>query len=98
MYEGGTHIVGVGENLDDEDLSAFFQHLNYTEEMGVLYEEMLGHWEAAGGTLFNAFVDVARSSKWGSWGALRHLNDTTARYDALMAFNRAYPRPREGAE
>lgn len=93
MYEGGTHIVGVGENLDDEDLSAFFQHLNYTEEMGVLYEEMLGHWEAAGGTLFNAFVDVARSSKWGSWGALRHLNDTTARYDALMAFNKAYPRP-----
>ncbi len=92
MYEGGTHIVGVGENVDDEELSAFFQHLNYADGMGVLYQELLASWERAGGSLFNAFVDVARPNKWGSWGALRHLNDATARYDALMAFNAAHPR------
>ena len=93
MYEGGTHIVGIGENLNDEDLSAFFQHLNYTEGMGDLYATLLRDWEEAGGSLFNAFVDVSRSGKWGSWGALRHLNDTSARYDALMVFNDAHPRP-----
>jgi hypothetical protein len=95
MYEGGSHIVGVGENAQDEELSKFFQHLNYTDEMGELYKELLDSWERAGGTLFNAFVDVARSSKWGSWGALRHLNDASARYDALMEFNEANPRPWE---
>ncbi|NUH66357.1 hypothetical protein HTT03_13790 [Sulfitobacter sp. S0837] len=94
MYEGGSHVVGVGESLDDEELAAFFQHLNYTDGMGVLYRELLETWVAAGGTLFNAYVDVAGPSKWGSWGALRHLNDTTARYEALMAFNAAYPRSR----
>ncbi|WP_243265839.1 hypothetical protein [Sulfitobacter sp. DSM 110093] len=92
MYEGGTHIVGIGENVDDEDLSEFFQQLNYSDGMGELYGELLNNWEAAGGSLFNAFVDVGRSSKWGSWGALRHLNDKTARYEQLMAFNKAHPR------
>ena len=61
---------------------------NYSDGMG----ELLSSWEAAGGSLFNSFVDVGRSSKWGSWGALRHLNDKTARYEQLMAFNKAHPR------
>ncbi len=93
MYEGGTHIVGVGENVHDEELSEFFQHLNYSDGMGDLYGELLESWEEAGGSLFNAFVDVGRSSKWGSWGSLRHLNDENARYDELMEFNEEHPRP-----
>lgn len=86
MYEGGTHIVGHGALVDDEDLTAFFVHLNYTEEMGRLYEILLKGWKANGGQLFNAFVDVAMPSKWGSWGALRHLGDSNPRWDALVNF------------
>jgi hypothetical protein len=93
MYEGGTHVVGVGENVHDEELSEFFQHLNHSDGMGDLYGELLDSWEESGGTLFNAFVDVGRSSKWGSWGSLRHLNDETARFDELKAFNDTHPRP-----
>ena len=48
-------------------------------------------WRAAGGTLFNAFVDVAAPSRWGSWGALRHLDDDTPRWQALRAFNAENP-------
>ncbi|PZQ51491.1 MAG: hypothetical protein DI556_04850 [Rhodovulum sulfidophilum] len=91
MYEGGTHVVGTGPAADDTALTDFLIGLNYSEAMGRLYDELLDGWRAAGGTLFNAFVDVAGPSKWGSWGALRHLDDATPRWDALMEFNASHP-------
>lgn len=91
MYEGGTHVVGVGRHVEDDDLTAFFTHLNYTEEMGALYDTLLQGWKDGGGTLFNAFVDAAAPSRWGSWGALRHLDDDNPRWRALQRFNRTVP-------
>lgn len=87
MYEGGTHVVGLENWVDDPELTSFFIHLNYTPEMGRLYEKLLEGWKNAGGTVFNAFVDVVAPTKWGSWGALRHLSDANPRFDALAAFN-----------
>ncbi|EPX82428.1 hypothetical protein [Salipiger mucosus] len=91
MYEGGTHVVGHGTRLEDERLTAFFETLNYSPEMAKLYESLLTGWVAAGGTLFNAFVDVSGATKWGSWGALRHLDDANPRWDMLMAYNASAP-------
>ncbi len=91
MYEGGTHVVGLGGWVDDPELTPFFIHLNYTAEMGAMYQTLLEGWKDAGGTLFNAFVDVSAPSKWGSWGALRHLTDENPRWDALAAFNEGTP-------
>lgn len=85
MYEGGSHIVGIGAQVDDARLTAFFQHLNYTPQMGTLYTALLEGWAQAGGTLFNAYADVYVPTKWGSWGALRHLDDRNPRWDALVA-------------
>ncbi|MCH2249375.1 MAG: calcium-binding protein [Cognatishimia sp.] len=87
MYEGGTHVVGHGDWVNDKKLTAFFEVLNYSPEMGALYQEVIAEWTKAGGKLFNAFVDVAPTSKWGSWGALRSLNDNNARFEALLAYN-----------
>ena len=87
MYEGGSHIVGLGEQVDDTELTAFFHHLNYAPEMGVLYAQLLENWRDVGGQLFNAYSDVYAPTKWGSWGALRHLDDTNPRFDALVRFN-----------
>lgn len=87
MYEGGTHVAGHGAQVNDERLTAFFTAFNYTPEMARLYELLLAGWVDAGGTLFNAFVDVAPATQWGSWGALRHLDDANPRWDMLMAFN-----------
>jgi hypothetical protein len=84
MYEGGTHIVGLGAQVDDERLAKFFQHFNYTPEMGVLYTGLLKGWAASGGRLFNAYADIYVPTKWGSWGALRHLDDSNPRWDALV--------------
>ena len=93
MYEGGTHVVGVGSWVNNDLLTEFFTHLNYSAGMGQLYTELLAGWEAAGGTLFNVFVDVSEPSQWGSWGSLRHLQDSTARHDAVVAFMDSHPAP-----
>ena len=85
MYEGGSHIVGIGAQVDDTRLTDFFQHFNYTPQMGVLYTALLEGWAEAGGTLFNAYADIYVPTKWGSWGALRHLDDDNPRWDALVA-------------
>lgn len=85
MYEGGTHVTAP--DIDDPELAAFIQDFNYTPEMAALYETLLAGWRAAGGTLFNAFVDISKPSRWGSWGALRHPWDENPRWDVLMAYN-----------
>lgn len=93
MYEGGTHVVGIGQWVNNDLLTEFFTYLNYSEGMGQLYTELLAGWEAAGGTLFNAFVDVSEPNQWGSWGSLRHLEDSTARHDAVVEFMQSHPAP-----
>lgn len=87
MYEGGTHIVGIGHVVDDDEITAFFVALNYSEQMGELYRDLMEGWKTAGGTVFNIYIDVAGPGAWGSWGALRHLNDTNPRWEAIAAFN-----------
>jgi hypothetical protein len=91
MYEGGTHLVGHGSRVNDERLTQFLVKFSYTPEMAKLYEGLLAGWVAAGGVLFNAFVDVAPPTMWGSWGALRHLDDQNPRWDMLMAYNASGP-------
>ena len=93
MYEGGTHVVGIGTQTEDENLTEFFAHLNYTEQMGALYRDLLAGWYRAGGDLFNAYYDVGRPGRSGSWGALRHLDDHNPRWEALVTFDPAMHRP-----
>ena len=83
MYEGGTHVVGFGAQMEDAELTTFFSQLNYTPEMGALYGELLAGWSLISDQPFNAFVDVYSPGKWGSWGALRHLGDDSPRGHAL---------------
>ena len=87
MYEGGTHVAAHGSQMEDERITAFFTQFNYSAEMAAIYETLLKGWEAAGGRMFNAFVDVSLPTKWGSWGALRTLTDANPRFDALMAYS-----------
>ncbi|MGH1577977.1 calcium-binding protein [Planktotalea sp.] len=91
MYEGGTHVAVSGEWSANETLIEFFKEFNYSQQMADLYTDILKGWKEANGTLFNAFVDVAKPSQYGSWGALRHLEDENLRWDALMSFNAQTP-------
>lgn len=85
MYEGGTHVVGIGPMVDDEEITDFFIYLNYTPEMAELYHELISGWYDLGADLFNIFVDVGVPGKWGSWGGLRFLSDSNPRWDAIIA-------------
>ena len=91
MYEGGTHAAATGELHQDERLVAFLIAFNYSEQMGTLYDEALAAWARFTDSPFNAFVDVAPPSQWGSWGALRHLNDDNPRWRALKKHHSGQP-------
>ncbi|MFX0541882.1 hypothetical protein ACEWPM_009125 [Roseovarius sp. S4756] len=86
MYEGGTHVVGTGLQMEAETLTDFFTHLNYTPEMGRLYENLIAGWKNLGVGLFTPYSDVLVPTKSGSWGHLRHLGDDNPRWRALLQF------------
>ncbi|UXX83518.1 hypothetical protein [Roseovarius pelagicus] len=83
MYEGGTHVVGIGSQVEDIALTAFFTHLNYTPQMGALYDTLLAGWFDLTGGIFSHYADMQAPGKWGSWGALRYPGDTNPRWDAI---------------
>ncbi|MEI4262290.1 hypothetical protein [Roseovarius sp. D0-M9] len=83
MYEGGTHVVGLGPQVDDDALTDFFVHLNYSAEMGALYADLLDSWAALDAGPFNQFNDVSAPGKWGSWGAMRWPDDRNPRWRAV---------------
>ncbi len=87
MYEGGSHVAGHGLQSLDDRLTAFYTAYNYGPEMAALYADLLTDWTALGAGPFNAFVDVAAPTQFGSWGALRHLDDSNPRWSTLMAWN-----------
>lgn len=86
-YEGGTHIVGNGPAMQEEAITGFLTGYSYSSEMASLYDDLLAGWNELGGTLFMHYLDVASPSRFGSWGALRHLDDSNPRWDALMRAN-----------
>jgi len=91
-YEGGTHIVGLGDAVNNEQLTKFLIELNKRPEMYEIYTTLLNAWKEKGGSLFNHFVDVGLPGKWGSWGALESLNQSSSpRYNALIDFIKKNP-------
>ncbi|MFN3953853.1 MAG: hypothetical protein ACK4LQ_05315 [Pararhodobacter sp.] len=84
MYEGGTHVVVEPAQHDNAELVAFFAALNYSAEMGALYRALIEGWNALTPAPFNAYSDIYAPTIWGSWGALRHLDDANPRWQALM--------------
>lgn len=83
VYEGGQSLVSP----NSEKLTEFFIKLNRRPEMYGFYQQLLNDWKAVGGTLFMNFSDIGKPSKWGSWGVLEHVDQTSSpRYDALIDF------------
>ncbi|MES2143727.1 MAG: hypothetical protein V4516_05075, partial [Pseudomonadota bacterium] len=83
MYEGGTHIVGLDAALDDPLLTEFFTAFNYSPQVAEMYREIMKAWADVSDAPYNQYVDVTNPTKWGSWGAMRHLGDSNPRWDAL---------------
>lgn len=89
VYEGGSHVVGIGSVVNNKKLTDFFIELHRKPEFYDLYKEVLNSWKSVGGqrTLFMNFQDIGHASKWGSWGALESVTqEGSPRYNALIDF------------
>ena len=68
-YEGGQHLVGLGNAVNDDELTALLTSSNRTPELRGLYKDYLDTWHAASeGGIMLAFSHIGGYSKWGSWG------------------------------
>ncbi len=88
-YEGGQHMVGVGEDANNETVTNKIIAANRDPRMKDLYLEMFAVWELNGGSLFTVFNNIAIPSKWGSWGILEYQNqpiEDAPKYDAIRQY------------
>jgi hypothetical protein len=84
-YEGGQHLVGYNGVENNAAITNLFTQANRDPRMGELYQKYLNTWFGLGGDLFMNFNDVGEPSKWGSWGALEYVGDSSSpKYDALL--------------
>ncbi|MEY4700082.1 MAG: hypothetical protein RL326_269 [Pseudomonadota bacterium] len=87
-YEGGQHLVGIGSAGNDESITTLFTNANRDARMGDLYNEYLSGWNNRGGGLFMHFTDITEYSKYGSWGALERIGQTSSpKYNALWRYS-----------
>ena len=72
-YEGGqTFANGTTDALNDLYMAA-----NRDPRMGQAYAKYFQQWKADGGQLFMYFNDVGVESKYGSWGAIESIMQST---------------------
>ncbi len=85
-YEGGQHLVGVGEVGNEERITTLFTAANRDARMAVAYRQYLAGWSIRGGGLFMHFNDISPYSRYGSWGAFEEIGQThTPKAAALRA-------------
>jgi hypothetical protein len=94
-YEAGQHLVGVGARTDDARINELFDAANRDPRMKDVYAAYLAGWKRAGGGLLMHFVNCAKPSKWGRWGALEGLlqpRDGAPKFGAIQEFIANNPR------
>jgi hypothetical protein len=93
-YEGGQHIVGVGNVINNAKLTLLFTTANRDPRMGPVYQQYLNNWrDTAGRDLSVNFSSMGQYGRYGSWGVLENMNQTsTPKYDSLIKHIKANPR------
>jgi hypothetical protein len=85
-YEGGQHIADIWGTLSTA-VTNLFSQANRDPRMGQLYSEYLDVWKQQGGGLFMNFTDIGTPGRYGAWGALEHVGQTTSpKYAALLQY------------
>jgi hypothetical protein len=82
--EGGTHFGG-----QDADLAQFLYRVANSERMAVLYRRVLDGFKQAGGTVWNAWGNLAPANAWSNGESL--ADRSNAKYRALCDFAAANP-------
>ena len=83
-YESGQHLRGNSGLEDNRALTELFTTANQNPRMGEIYQEYFSTLNELGVSLLVNYTDVSRYNKWGSWGALEHINQTSSpKYNVL---------------
>jgi hypothetical protein len=72
-YEGGQTFA----NGSTDALNNLYMTANRDPRMGQAYARYLQQWRTGGGQLFMLYNDVGAGSKYGSWGAIESITQTT---------------------
>ncbi len=84
-YEAGQTLVDY--SYSDSVLQTLYATANRDPRMGTAYTTFLNGWKSLGGTLFNHYYDIGPYSKWGYWGSLENVLQTSSpKYNALTSF------------
>jgi chitodextrinase len=84
-YEGGQGFVDYSGS--DTALQTLFTSANRDPRMGTAYTTLLNGWKSLGGTMFNQYNMAFVYSRYGYWGALESITQTsTPKYNALTSF------------
>lgn len=87
-YEGGQHLVGIGSAGNSEALTNLFTTANRDARMAEVYQRYLNGWNLRGGDLFMHFNDIGSYTRYGSWGALERIGQSSSpKYDELRAYS-----------
>ena len=83
-YEGGQHLRGNDGVEDNQAITQLFTTANRDPRMGEIYQEYYTTLNELGVNLAVNYTDVSSFNKWGSWGALEHINQTSSpKYSVL---------------
>jgi hypothetical protein len=84
-YEGGQHLAGIGGVGNNTAIVNLFVAANRDPRMGEIYQDYFKKWFEIGGDLFANFADITQPGKYGSWGVLESVYQTSSpKYDAVM--------------
>jgi hypothetical protein len=73
-YEGGQNFANGSTNA----LDTLYMAANRDPRMGQAYTAYFRQWKLGGGELFMYYNDIGAESKYGSWGALESIMQTTS--------------------
>jgi hypothetical protein len=84
-YEGGQHLVGLGDVKNNSRVTQLFIEANRDSRMGDIYRQYFQKWFDLGGGTFAHFADIGTPTKFGSWGALEDVSQSSSpKHDAIM--------------
>ncbi len=87
QYEGGSHINASGALFSDEELLEFIDAVNTSDEIASITSQSIDLFRREGGTLVNDFIGVGEHTKFGNWGTLEHLQDSTLLWHIYDDYN-----------
>ena len=91
-YEAGQHLVGIGGNENDQDMTDKFLAANRHPRMKELYLNYLERWKMSGAHTMCIFSSIGNPSKWGSWSIIESYcsdPEQSPKYAAVRDFSEA---------